>query len=100
MRHRTEITIETDRVIVVRRRTGVQAAWCRGCDDLVEMITPDEAVKLAGLSSRAMYRLVEAESIHFTETHDGSPLICLKSLHRSIPKVAKHSITRSIPPKT
>jgi hypothetical protein len=100
MSRRTKITIETHHLLVVGRRTGVPAGWCRGCDDLVEMISPDEAAKLAGLSSRAMYRLVEAESIHFTETHDGSPLICLKSLHRSIPKVAKHSITRSIPPKT
>ena len=60
---------------------------------MVEMITPDEAAKLAGMSSRSLYRLVEAESIHFTETHDGSLLICLNSLHRSIPDVAKHSIT-------
>jgi hypothetical protein len=99
MKRRTEITIETHSVLAVRRRTGAPAAWCQGCDDLVEMITPDEAAKLSGLSSRAVYRLVETESIHFIETHDGSLLICLKSLHRSIPEVAKHSITASIPPQ-
>lgn len=93
MRRRTEITIETHRVFVVRRRTGAPAAWCRGCDALVEMITTDEAAKLAGISSRSVYRLVETESIHFAETHDGLLLICLSSLHRSIPEVAKHSIT-------
>ena len=93
MKRRTEITIDTHRVFAVRRRTGVPAAWCRRCDDLVLMITPDEAAKLSGLSSRAVYRLVEAESIHFTETHDGSLLICLNSLYRSTPEVAKHSIT-------
>jgi hypothetical protein len=52
---------------------------------MVEMITPNEAAKLAGISSRSVYRLVEAESIHFTETHDGLLLICLNSLHRSMP---------------
>jgi len=60
---------------------------------MVEMITPNEAAKLAGISSRSVYRLVEAESIHFTETRDGSLLICLNSLYRSIQEVAKHSIT-------
>jgi hypothetical protein len=85
MRHRTEITVETHRVFVVRRPTGVQTAWCSACNELVEMITPDEGAKLAGISSRTIYRSVEAESIHFTETHDGSLLICLDSLHRSMP---------------
>ena len=93
MKRRTEITIETDRVFVIRRRTGVQTAWCLRCNELVEMTTPDDAAKLGGISSRTVYRCVEAESLHFTETHDGSLLICLNSLHRSIPEVAKHSIT-------
>ena len=93
MKRRTEITIETHRVFVVRTRTGLPAAWCRECEDLVEMFTPEAAATLAGLSSRAVYRLVETESVHFTETHDGALLICLKSLHRSIPEMAKHSIT-------
>ena len=93
MRRRTEITIETHRVFVVRRSTGAQTAWCSACNELVEMITPDEGAQLAGISSRTIYRSVEAESIHFTETHDGSLLICLNSLHRAIPEAAKHSIT-------
>jgi excisionase family DNA binding protein len=57
------------------------------------MIAPDEAATLAGISSRTVYRWVETQSIHFTETHDGLLLICLDSLHRSIREVAKHPIT-------
>ena len=93
MKYRTEVTIETHRLVVVRRRAGGAVAWCRHCDDLVEMINPDEAARLAGLSPRAVYRLVESESIHFTETQEGSLLICLKSIHRSIPEVAEQSIS-------
>ena len=44
------------------------------------MGTPDEAAILAHVSSRTIYRWVEAETIHFAETPDGLLLICLNSL--------------------
>ncbi len=93
MKRRTEITIETDRVFVIRRRTVASAVWCQACGHPVDMATPNEAAALAGIRSRSIYRWVEAETIHFTESPDGMVLICLNSLYRSISEVAKHSIT-------
>jgi len=100
MKRKTQITIETDRVLVIHRPRRPVIAWCAECSDHVKMITPDEAAAVNGISTRAMYRWIEAERIHFTETHQGSLFVCLNSLSRLIPELAKHSITQSIPTKT
>jgi hypothetical protein len=77
---RTEITVETHRLLVMRRRSGSVLARCAECAGAVEMVTPDEGAILANVSSRTIYRWVEAEKIHFTETPDGLLAICLNSL--------------------
>jgi len=78
---RTEITIETERVVVIRRRRRVSArAWCQSCGGQVLMVTVDEAAQLACVSVRTLYRWVENEKLHFTEIADGELLICLNSI--------------------
>jgi hypothetical protein len=44
------------------------------------MVTPDEAAAITCTNSRMIYRWVEAEKVHSTETADGATLICLNSL--------------------
>jgi hypothetical protein len=44
------------------------------------MLSVDEAAAVARSSSRAIYRRVEADTLHFTETPEGRLLICLNSL--------------------
>lgn len=83
-KRRTEITVETDRVFVIRRRSGSVLAWCAECAALVKMITPDEAAALAGISSRTIYHWIESEQIHFTETAGGQMLVCFNSLAASV----------------
>lgn len=80
MKRRTEITIETQRLLMLSRRKLSVVAWCAACDARVTMITADEAASLAGLSPRTIYRRVEAEKVHFSETADGVLLVCLNSL--------------------
>jgi excisionase family DNA binding protein len=79
-KRRTEITIETERVVVIRQRRGVGQGWCDDCAQPVTMVTAEEAAAVAGVTRRTIYRWVEAEKVHFTETSDGSPLICLNSI--------------------
>ncbi|MDX6695802.1 MAG: hypothetical protein QOF02_3405 [Blastocatellia bacterium] len=81
MKRRTEITVKTDRLIVVRReqRAGT-AAWCESCAKPATMLSVDDAAAVARSSSRAIYRRVEADTLHFTETPEGRLLICLNSL--------------------
>jgi len=77
---RTEITVETHRLLVMRKPTGTTQTWCARCCEQVEMATPERAALLAGVSLRAICRQVEANSIHFVETANGLLLICLNSL--------------------
>ena len=79
-RTRTEITIETERVLIIRKRKGSVLTWCSTCAQQVPMVKVDEAATIAGVSSRTLYRWVEAEKVHFAETPEGLLLICLSSL--------------------
>jgi hypothetical protein len=46
----------------------------------VQMVTVDEAAILRGVDSRAIFRWVEAEQVHSSETANGLLRICLNSL--------------------
>jgi hypothetical protein len=46
------------------------------------MITPEEAKELANTSAREIYRWVETGQVHFTESPDGSLLLCPHSILR------------------
>ena len=76
----TEITVETDEVVVVRKLGGPTVEWCSECGEATTMLTPEQAVALTGASWREISRRVEAGRVHFTETGDGLLLICTNSL--------------------
>ena len=80
-KRRTEVTIELDEV-VIRRSQAVTLAWCDQCGERVQMFTAEAASVAAGLSSRSIYRAVEARRVHFVEIQGGSILVCLNSLSR------------------
>ena len=77
---RTEITIETERVLIIKQRKGRVLAWCPICARQVPMVKVDEAAALCRVSSRTIYRWVETDKVHFVETPQGGLLICLSSL--------------------
>ena len=79
-RKRTEITIETNRVLVISKRKISILTWCAECKERVEMVTADEAATLAGVSSRTIYRWADVEKLHFTETSEGRLIICCASI--------------------
>ena len=76
----TEITIETEQVVIVRRQAEGAKSWCDGCSAIVRMVTPEQATLLTQVSARMIYRRVENGELHFTETPEGLLLICLDSL--------------------
>ena len=78
-RRRMEITVET-RQLVIRRRTNRAPAWCAECSAAAHWVTPEEAAALAGVTTRSIYRWVEAGHLHFLEAAEPSPLLCLYSL--------------------
>ena len=48
------------------------------------MLTPDEAASITSTTTRALYRLVDAGIIHFTETQSGLIRVCPPSLLQAI----------------
>ena len=84
MKRTKTITIETQQVQVIRRRSGdlVLEAWCQGCAAQVTWVTPDAATHRTGQTTRELYRQVEAGALHFLETADGGLLLCLDSLFK------------------
>lgn len=77
---RTEITVETERILVIRRRYRAIEAWCDSCAEQVVMIRPDQAAAVSGQSLRTIFGAIERSELHFMEQPDGMLLICLTSL--------------------
>ncbi len=81
IKRRVRTTVVARQVLTihsVRRCTAV--ASCLKCPSSVVLIALDEAIKLCGVSSRAIHRWIEEGCIHFAETQDGLTLICPVSL--------------------
>jgi hypothetical protein len=77
---RTEITIESETTLILRRRAEAVQAWCGPCGAESQMLTPDAAAELAGVTTRTIYVRVEGGELHFKELPDGTLLICRPSL--------------------
>ena len=83
MKKRTaRITVETERLLVIRCSNTSGDGWCRQCQAEVKLIGLEEAAAVAGASQRAIFRWAEAGEIHFTETEDGRVMFCLNSISR------------------
>ena len=82
-RKRTQITFETDRILIIRRRTSARA-WCPQCGREVDLVGLEEAGLLTGISRDALRRGVDSQIWHFTEAADKSVFICLNSLLESL----------------
>lgn len=80
----TLIATETHESLSVRLNSREQArrarVSCEECEAEAPLLTPEEAALLAGLSVRAINRLVEEGLIHFKETPGGLLLVCLSNL--------------------
>ena len=84
-RKRKETRIETHQILIIRKPENLVRAWCAGClTQQSIMVTPDEAAPIAGVNPRTIYRWVEDGTVHFTETREGSLLVCLDSLFVSM----------------
>ena len=77
---RTEITVETERILVIRRRYRAVEAWCEECTEDVVMIRPDQAAAVSGRGLRMIFSDIERGALHFVEQPHGMVLVCLKSL--------------------
>ncbi len=80
---RTEVTIETDRIITIRRRRSTRV-WCRECGCSVDAIGVDEASALTGRKPMKLRDQAGAAGWHVCEGWDGEMLICLESVLKTL----------------
>jgi len=80
----TQIRINTSELILIKKMNGTAIADCPQCGARVEMVTPEQAVTMTKIRSRAIYAMVERDQIHFIETNQGFLLICLNSLQKQV----------------
>ena len=74
MKTRTEITVETERLVIINHRR--RNAWCPSCARYVEMLTVDDAAILFHVASRTIFHWAESGVVHSSETPEGLLLIC------------------------
>ena len=86
MKKKATITVETERLSVIRRSRRAVDRWCHACRANVEMIGIDEAAAIAGISQRAVFHLAETGEIHFMETLGGQALFCISSVSKQKPR--------------
>ena len=79
-KRRIEIITLTEQSLWLKGAALPVVAWCVGCAAEGMMVTPEVAAASAAVSTRAVYRWVEAGRVHFRETPEGSILVCLASL--------------------
>ena len=82
-KERTEITIETTQLMVVRSRRQPILLWCEECSAEVQMLAPEDVAALVHTTPRIIYRKVESNELHFIETSEGELFICCQSLLQS-----------------
>ncbi len=82
-RRRTEITIETDRVLVIRRQGSIPT-WCSQCGCEVETVSVEDADDFSGFTREAIQDPGRAGKLHVSQGQNGQQLVCLPSLLKSI----------------
>ncbi len=78
-RKRTEITIETNQLVIIRRQRSTRA-WCQKCGCDVDVV---QAEILTGVAHPRLGG-GEVRKWHSVEAPDGSSLVCLPSLLKSV----------------
>jgi hypothetical protein len=80
-RKTTEISVQTDRIMVIRRRRPIRA-WCRECVCETDMLTMEEVASV--MSSGPPLNLDAHPGWHLSEGEDGTGLVCLDSFLKSL----------------
>lgn len=82
MKRKIELSVETEKITL---RGAVPAiSWCGECEKHSIRITSEQAALLADVSEMLIYRMIEGERLHHTETADGRLKICLASLAKVV----------------
>ena len=77
---RTEVTVETDEILIIRSSQEIAVAPCPECAGTTVMISPEQAAMVTCTNVRAIYRFLEAGRVHYVEVPGGALLVCPDSI--------------------
>lgn len=77
-----ELIIERERSVTIRFANALSERFCVACGGRMQFVTIDEAAVVRQTTARQIFRLVEADLVHFDETENGLLLICFASLSK------------------
>jgi len=92
-KRRTEMIVETTRVLTIRKYPEPTLAWCASCSAHAVMVTPEEAAAVAHVSLRSLSRLEGSGELYCADRPHGRHLICIQCVHRLLRETlpeAKH----------
>lgn len=89
IRRKVEVLVATNRRYTLRESGSHVAITCPICGEA--MLNAERAADLFGISQRGVFRIIETEQLHYTETDSRAVLICLTSLAIASP----HSTARN-----
>lgn len=79
----TIVTFESQERMTIRKSSRSVVRWCDRCGEAALMVTPSEAAAIGRSDARAIFRSVEAGTIHFIESDSGEFLVCSNSIPMS-----------------
>jgi hypothetical protein len=79
------ITVERDRVWIIRLCGSLARTWCDGCAAEVEFVSMEQATALTGRTSDEIRRSVLVDKLHTTAAGGNAIRICLRSLLEGVP---------------
>ena len=77
---RTEITIETHSVTIIRTKGKPFSAHCEHCRETVTAFAPEQIAAILQLNLAEVCRRIETHRIHLTNAGEGVAMVCGNSL--------------------
>ena len=73
-----EVMRATKHQYIIRKSSPDTPAFCAECGE--PMLTAEQTAGIFRVTQRRIFRIIEANAAHFTETETGAVMICLSSL--------------------
>jgi hypothetical protein len=83
---RREIYIETEQLAYVRIEAKEKYPTCEICDEKPNMFPPSFIAEILRISSRKIYRRIEAKEVHIFEDESFQLFVCSASLAKALKK--------------
>lgn len=81
---KTEITIETEQVVIVRRRRIVMR-WCEACGHETDFAPLEPEIS----SLQTSLDRTSRQGLHVKDADSGTPMVCMQSLLKATQSVLK-----------